>query len=57
MIGIRRLTGVERKLAMVPVSFSRTTLTADMIAGMSIRISMTSEGTMALALSKAWLKR
>jgi hypothetical protein len=52
-----RVTGVERKLAMVPVSFSRTTLIADMIAGISIRISIIIAGTMALALLNAWLNR
>ncbi len=42
-----RRTGVERKLAIVPVSFSRTTLIVDMIAGISIRISISIEGTIA----------
>ena len=36
--------GVERKLAIDPVSFSRTTATADMMAGIRISISMMTLG-------------
>ena len=51
----KRLIGVERKLAIEPVSFSRTTPIADMIAGMRMSISMITLGTIALALLKSWL--
>jgi hypothetical protein len=47
--------GVERKLAIEPVSFSGTTAIADMIAGMRHNISMKTLGTIALTLRKAWL--
>ena len=40
---------------MEPVSFSRTTAIADMIAGIRHSMSMNTLGTMALTLRKAWL--
>ena len=48
-----RVIGVERKLAIEPVSFSRTTAIADMIAGIRHSISMKMLGTIALTLRKA----
>ena len=39
-----RVTGVERKLAIEPVSFSRTTPMAAIIEGISTSISMMTEG-------------
>jgi hypothetical protein len=45
--------GVERKLAMEPVSFSRTTAIADMMAGIRQSMSMNTLGTIALTLRKA----
>jgi hypothetical protein len=47
--------GVERKLAIEPVSFSRTTAIADMMAGMRHNMSIKTLGTMAFTLRKAWL--
>ena len=47
--------GVERKLAIEPVSFSRTTAIADMIAGMRQSSSMKILGIIAFTLRKAWL--
>jgi len=48
-----RVMGVERKLAIYPVSFSRTTAIADMIAGIRHKSSMKMLGTIALTLRKA----
>ncbi|GJE72686.1 hypothetical protein CHKEEEPN_4245 [Methylorubrum podarium] len=49
------VTGVERKLAIEPVSFSRTTAMADMMAGIRMSSSIITLGTMALTLRNAWL--
>ena len=47
------MIGVERKLAIEPVSFSRTTAIADMIAGIRQSSSMKMLGTIAFTLRKA----
>ena len=49
------MIGVEWKLAIEPVSFSRTTPMVDMMAGINISISMITLGTIALTLLKDWL--
>src|SRR6516162_2710106 len=49
------LIGVERKLAIEPVSFSSTTAVADMMTGTRISIITMTLGTMAKTLLKAWL--
>ena len=47
--------GVERKLAIEPVSFSRTTAMVAMIAGIKTSIITMTLGTMAKTLLKPWL--
>ena len=49
------LMGVERKLAIEPVSFSRTTPMVAMIAGIRTSIITMTLGTMEKTLLKAWL--
>src|SRR5262249_9765217 len=49
------LMGVERKFAIDPVSFSRTTAMLAMIAGIKTSIITTVLGIMAKTLLKAWL--
>ena len=47
--------GVERKLAIEPASFSRTTAMVAMTAGVKNNIIMMTLGTMAKMLLKPWL--